>query len=73
MNKAEKEHNEKEHNVNWRRITISICALISLTLIWILNLNDLISKSLFYVGSLAVIILAFLINYFFNKKESIKK
>jgi hypothetical protein len=65
MNKTE----EKRH-FEWTklRIVIAVFVFVLLLLIWSLELNGSISRTLFYASSLAVILSAFLVNHFLGKK-----
>ncbi len=68
MNKIEE---KRPFKISKIRISIAVFLFVVLMLIWYLELNDVIGESLFYVSSFAVIISAFIINYFFDKKQKV--
>ena len=66
MNKTE----EKRH-FKWTklRITVAVLVFVLLASIWYFELNGIISRALFYIGSFAVIICAFLADFFFIRNK----
>ena len=68
MNRTEE---KPQFKITKLRISLGSFFVCRMMLIWYLELNDVIGKSLFYVSSFAVIISAFLINYFFDKKQKV--
>jgi hypothetical protein len=59
---------EKIHYLNRKFVAIGIIAIAILTSIWVLELNGIISRTLFYIGAFCIIITGLLLRVFFYKK-----
>jgi hypothetical protein len=60
---------EKIHYLNRKFVVIGIIAIAILTSIWVLELNGVISRTLFYIGAFCIIVTGLLLRVFFYKKR----
>jgi membrane-bound metal-dependent hydrolase YbcI (DUF457 family) len=62
---------EEKRHFEWTksRIAIAVLVFVLLASIWYLELNGIVNRLLFYISSFAVIVCAFLTDYFFVRKK----